>query len=188
MIHYSIYNWVTGSSVQETGKDQHFELTKALIECKMKEGSSMSEHIVKLAGYVDRLASLELRIRPTLCTYIVLASLPPSYDGFIMNYNMNGKEKSVNELFAMLKTTKAGMQKNKEVLMVNKTTSFKKKGKSKKKSTGAGKTVSQKKNKGGASKETECFYCKQKGHWKRNNKKYLADKKNGSSGKGIIII
>ena len=77
---------------------------------------------------------------------------------------MNGMEKSANELFAMLKTMEAGMKKNKEVLMVNKTTSFKKKGKSKKKSTGAGKTVSQKKNKGGTTKETECFYCKQKGH------------------------
>jgi hypothetical protein len=81
-----------------------------------------------------------------------------------MNYNMNGMEKSANELFAMLKTAEAGMQKNKKLLMVNKTTSFKKKGKSKKKSTSDGKTVSQKKNKGGATKETECFYCKQKGH------------------------
>ena len=58
----------------------------------------------------------------------MLASLLPSYDGFIMNYNMNGMEKSANELFAMLKTTEAGMQKNKIVLMVNKTTSLKKKG------------------------------------------------------------
>ena len=68
--------------------------------------------------------------------------------------------------------------------LVNKTASFKKKGKSKKKkSTEAGKTKSEKEKKGGASKEAECFYCKQKGNWKPNCKKYLADKKNGSSGK-----
>ena len=106
-----------------------------------------------------------------------------------MNYNMNGMDKSAHELFAMLKTAEDGMQKNKTMLMVNKTTSFKKKGKSKKKkSTEAGKTESQKKNKGGATKESECFYYKQKGQWKRNCKKYLAAKKNGSSGKGIIVI
>jgi hypothetical protein len=87
-----------------------------------------------------------------------------------MNYNMNGMEKSANELFAMLKTTEVGMQKNKEVLMVNKTISFMKV-KSTKKSVGADKTVPQKKNKGGATKDIECFYCKQKGHWKRNCKK-----------------
>ena len=122
----------------------------------------MSEHIV-LVGYVDRMASLEFGIPPTLGTNIVLASLPPSpsYDGFIMNYNMNGMDKSANELFSMLKTTEAGMQKNKTVVIVNKTASFKNKGKSKKKkSTEAGKTESQKRNKGRATIETESAYCK----------------------------
>ncbi|XP_020190061.1 uncharacterized protein [Aegilops tauschii subsp. strangulata] len=97
-------------------------------------------------------------------------------------------EKSANELFAMIKTAEVGMNKNKEVLMVNNTTSFKKKGKSKKISTGAGKTVYHKKNKDRATKETECFYYKQKGRSKRDCKKYLADKKNGSSGKGTTEI
>ena len=106
-----------------------------------------------------------------------------------MNYNMNGMEKSANNLFVMLNSAESGMQKNKTVLMVNKTTGFKKKGKSKKKkSTEAGKTESQKKNKGRASKETKCFYCKQKAQWKHNCKKYLADNKNDSSDKGIVVI
>ena len=49
------------------------------------------------------------------------------------------------------------------------------------------------KNTGGELKssaaESECFYCKEKGHWKRNCKKYLASKKDGSktSGLGITI-
>ena len=33
--------------------------------------------------------------------------------------------------------------------------------------------------------ETECFYCKGTGHWKRNCHKYLADKKDGKVNKGI---
>ena len=36
--------------------------------------------------------------------------------------------------------------------------------------------------------ETECFYCKQTGHWKRNCPKYLADKKDGKVNKGIFDI
>jgi hypothetical protein len=67
---------------QKQARTERFELTKALIECKMKEGSSISEHIVKLAGYVDRLASLEFGIPPTLGIYIVLASLPPILQWF----------------------------------------------------------------------------------------------------------
>ena len=58
--------------------------------------------------------------------------------------------------------------------MVNKTTSFKKKGKGKPKS--------------GPKPETECFYCKQTGHWKQNCPKYLADKKDGKVNKGICDI
>ena len=36
--------------------------------------------------------------------------------------------------------------------------------------------------------ETECFYCKGNGHWKRNCPKYLADKKDGKVNKSIYDI
>ena len=36
--------------------------------------------------------------------------------------------------------------------------------------------------------ETECFYCKGNGHWKRNCPKCLADKKDGKVNKGIFDI
>ena len=39
----------------------------------------------------------------------------------------------------------------------------------------------------GPKPETECFYCKGTGHWKRNCPKYLADKKDGKV-KGIFDI
>ena len=61
---------------KKQARTERFELTKGFIECNMKEGSSMREHIVKLVGYVDRLASLEFGIPPTLGIDIVLASLP----------------------------------------------------------------------------------------------------------------
>ena len=62
----------------------------------------------------------------------VLQSLPPSYKGFMMNYNMQGMEKTIPELFAMLKAAEVEIKREHQVLMVNKTTSFKKKGKGKK--------------------------------------------------------
>ena len=49
-----------------------------------------------------------------------------------MNYNMQGMEKIILELFAMLKAAEVEIKKEHQVLMVNKTTSFKKKGKGKK--------------------------------------------------------
>ena len=74
--------------------------------------------------------------------------------------------------------------------MVNKTTSFKKKGKGKKgnfKKNGKQVAAQVKKLKSGPKPETECFYCKGTGHWKRNCPKYLADKKDGKV-KGIFYI
>ena len=84
---------------------------------------------------------------------------------------MQGMTKVIPELFAMLKSTKVEIKKEHQVLMVNKTTSFKKMGKGKKgnfKKNGKQVSAEVKKPKFGPKPETECFYCKQTGHWKRN--------------------
>ena len=49
----------------------------------------------------------------------------------MMNYNMQGMTKTIPKLFAMLKSAKVDVKKEHQMLMVNKTTSFKKKGKGK---------------------------------------------------------
>ena len=74
--------------------------------------------------------------------------------------------------------------------MVNKTTSFKKKGKGKKgnfKKTDKQVVTPGKKPKVGPKHKIECFYYKGTGHWKRNCPKYLADKKDGKV-KGLFDI
>ena len=87
----------------------------------------------------------------------------------------------------MLKSAEVEIKKEHQVLMVNKTTKFKK-GKGKKNFKKNNKQVTQeKKPKSGPKPKTECFYCKQTGHWKRNCPKYLAEKKNGKV-KGIFDI
>ena len=86
-----------------------------------------------------------------------------------MNYNMQGK--MIPELFVVLKAIKVEIKKEHQVLMLNKTTSFKKKGKGKKgnfKKNGKNVAAQEKKPKSGPKPETECFYCKGTGHWKRN--------------------
>ena len=96
----------------------------------------------------------------------VLQSLPPSYKGFVMNYNMQGMEKMIHELFAMLKAAEIDIKKEHKVLMVNKTSSFKK-GKGKKgnfKKNGKEVAAPMKKPKAGPKLETECIYCKGYGH------------------------
>ena len=52
-----------------------------------------------------------------------------------MNYNMQGMDKTIPELFAMLKAAEVEIKKEHQVLMVNKTTSFKKKAKRRRRGT-----------------------------------------------------
>src|SRR4051812_37492124 len=89
-----------------------------------------------------------------------------------------------------MKAAEVDIKKDNHVLMVNKPPSFNKgKGAKKPFKKGNGKRVvpAEKKLKSGPKPDIECFYCKDKGHWKRNCPKYLADKKAGTI-KGIFDI
>ena len=44
---------------KETAKSERYDIMKALMDCKMAEGSSVGEHVVKMIGYSERLKALE---------------------------------------------------------------------------------------------------------------------------------
>ena len=45
---------------KETAKSERYDIMKALMDCKMAEGSSVGEHVVKMIGYSERLKALEI--------------------------------------------------------------------------------------------------------------------------------
>ena len=114
---------------EKNARIERYETSDKFYACKMEENGSVSEHILKMSGYYNHLAELGVVLPPEAITDRVLQSLPPSYKSFVLNYNMQGMNKSVAELFAMLKVAESEIQKEHQVLMVNKTTSFKKNGK-----------------------------------------------------------
>ena len=84
-----------------------------------------------------------------------------------MNYNMQGMTKMIPELFAMLKSAVVEIKKEHEVLMLNETSSLKKKGKGKRenfKKNGKQVATPMKKPKDGPKPKIECLYCKGNGH------------------------
>ncbi|XP_010227146.2 uncharacterized protein LOC104581371, partial [Brachypodium distachyon] len=182
--HHSAYAMIgeLNTLFQTQARAERYDASERFFNCKMEENSSVSEHVLRMSGYADRLRQLGIEIPNELGIDRVLQSLPPSYKSFVVNYNMQGMDRTLPQLLAMLKTAEVEIKKEHQVLMVNKTTSFKKakgkKGNFKK----GGKTVATpaKKPKSGPKPDTECFYCKGTGHWKRNCPKYLADKKAGN--------
>ncbi|XP_071681950.1 uncharacterized protein [Lolium perenne] len=172
---------------------ESYEASKHFFGYMMEEGSSVSEHMLAMSGHAKKLSDLGIVIPNKLGIHRVLQSLPPSYKNFVMNYNMQNMNKELPELFSMLKSAEVEIQKEHQVLMVNKTTSFKKQGKPKKGNFKKGSkkvAAPPEKPKAGPKPDTECYYCKEKGHWKRNCPKYMADLKSGlvKKKKGIFDI
>ena len=150
---------------QTHARVERYEASEKFFNYKMEENSSVSEHVLKMSGYADRLNQLGIVIPNQLGIDRVLQSLPPSYKSFVMNYNMQGMQKTLPELFAMLKAAEVEIKKEHQVLMVNKTTSFKKKGKKGNfKKDGKKVAAPTKKPKADPKTDTECFYCKESGH------------------------
>ena len=92
----------------------------------MEENGSVSEHILRMSGYYNHLSQLGVNLPDDCVIDRILQSLPPSYKSLVMNYNMQGMNKTIPELFAMLKAAEVEIKKEHQVLMVNKTTSSKK--------------------------------------------------------------
>ena len=117
---------------------------------------------------------------------------PSSFTHFVQNYHMMKWDKSLEELQGMLKTYETDSKKHKPQAQVLAVTdkkidkNKKKKGNKKRKDKkGNGKFSDEGSDKSKTHPDSECFYCKSKGHWKRNCRKYLQDKKSGASTSGI---
>ncbi|KAL0292754.1 UNVERIFIED_CONTAM: hypothetical protein Sradi_6976100 [Sesamum radiatum] len=84
--------------------DRHirYAATKVFFGTKMTEGSSVREHGIKMLSLVEKLEDLQAGLDNDTYIDMILQLLPPSYDPFVVNYNMNGLEKSINELINML--------------------------------------------------------------------------------------
>ncbi|KAK4382201.1 Retrovirus-related Pol polyprotein from transposon RE2 [Sesamum angolense] len=170
---------------------------------RMKEGP-LYEHGVKMLPLVERLEDLKAGLENDTYIDVILQSLPPSYDPFIVNFNMNGLEKSINELINMLVQYEATIKKYAPSVLIGEASTSKEKGKragrwKRKKGKAKAKTVvvakdaksapvapvgiGKGKKRMGTQQQSRAsdisFYCREKGHWKRD---YL----NLSSDQGVL--
>ena len=95
---------------QENARVERYEVSNKFYSSKMEENSSFSEHILKMSGYHNHLTQLGVDLRVDSVIDRVLQSLPPSYKGFV-NYNMQGMNKTIPELFGMLKAPEVEIKK-----------------------------------------------------------------------------
>ncbi|KAK8600691.1 hypothetical protein V6N12_050543 [Hibiscus sabdariffa] len=159
-------------------RQERYETSKAIFQCKMIEGFPVGAHVIKMMGYIQTLEKLGFPLKNELATGVILQSLPDSFKSFVLNFNMNEINKTLAQLLGMLRTAEGDMKKSgsKSILMVRKD-----KGKKMAKPNGIGKTKPKGKNalkpKRGICKEGKCFHCDKSGHWKRICLVYLEEVK-----------
>ncbi|KAL0455259.1 UNVERIFIED_CONTAM: hypothetical protein Slati_0865100 [Sesamum latifolium] len=134
--------------------DRHvrYAATKAFFGTKMAEGSSV-KHGVKMLSLVEKLEDLKVGLENITYIDVILQSLPLSYDPFIINYNMNGLEKSIHELINMVVQYEAKTHKSEPAVLVGEASTSKAKGKGArhwKRKKGKGTTVTATVSTGGA--------------------------------------
>ncbi|KAL0437858.1 UNVERIFIED_CONTAM: hypothetical protein Sradi_0493700 [Sesamum radiatum] len=95
----------------------------------MTEGSSMQSHEVKMLSLVEKLEGLKVGLNNDTYIDVILQSLPPSYDPFTVNYNMNGLEKFIHGLINMLVQYVATTHKSEPAVLVGEASTSKAKGK-----------------------------------------------------------
>ncbi|KAJ4744212.1 Transposon Ty1-GR1 Gag-Pol polyprotein [Rhynchospora pubera] len=202
---YGVFEMITRlkNMFQTKARTERARLIKAVANTRLAEGHEVGPHVMKMAGLFRQLEKLDTPFPTGAIQDFILNSLPPSFTGFVVNYRMNGMDKSMDDLQNMLVETEDSLKKEKgpkDVLAVSdKSKKIKKRGRKSKKGKGPvtpqgptkGAPVGSKKKKNPATPETVCYYCSNKGHWRRNCPKYLADKKAGTvqpSSSGIFVI
>ncbi|KAL4280671.1 hypothetical protein GQ457_03G019500 [Hibiscus cannabinus] len=90
-------------------RQERYETSNALFQCKMSEGSPVGAHVIKMMGYIQMLEKLGFALNDELAIDVVLQSLPDSFSQFILNFNMNETEKTLPQLQGMLRTAEECM-------------------------------------------------------------------------------
>ena len=97
---------------QANARIERYEVSNKFYSCKMDENSSVGKHILKMSGYINHLIQLRVNLPDDSIIDRILQSLPPGYKSFVMDYNMQGMDKTIPKLFVMRKLTKVEIEKN----------------------------------------------------------------------------
>ncbi|XP_075475240.1 uncharacterized protein LOC142505983 [Primulina tabacum] len=86
-------------------------IVKELMTTRLRDETFVHEHGVRIIGLIEKLVGLDVVISTELVIDIILMSLLASFDGFVVNFNMNKLETTLEELVNMLTTYETTMKK-----------------------------------------------------------------------------
>ncbi|KAK4388203.1 hypothetical protein Sango_2426900 [Sesamum angolense] len=102
---------------------------KVFFGTKMIERPSVQEHGVKMLSLVEKLKDLKADLEKETYIDVILQSLFPSFDLFIVNYNMNGLDKDLHELINILVQYEATIKESASSVLIGDASTSEAKGK-----------------------------------------------------------
>ena len=158
---------------------EKFKLTQALLASKHEEGKSVCVHVLEMMSHIDRLRMLGVEISGKLAIDWVLQSLPESYSEFVREYYMMDHDVTLIDLTYLLIAAESAMiwhagqanlsgESNSQTSMDIENDDI-----------GDPEKVNSEIVPCVIPKESICFYCQEKGHWRRSCPIYLRDLRDG---------
>ncbi|KAK8680811.1 hypothetical protein V6N13_109749 [Hibiscus sabdariffa] len=68
-------------------RQERYETSKSLFQCKMTEGTPVGAHVIKMMGYVQTLEKLGFSLKNEMAIDLILQSLPGNFKPFVLNFN-----------------------------------------------------------------------------------------------------
>jgi hypothetical protein len=149
-------------------------MMRSLLNTKIADGTPIKEHCLSMIAMLNSLEILGAEIDGESQVDIILQSLPDSYNQFRLNVTMNKQDFTLSELMNELIVAESILKTKVSVNMAQALSSKPKgkKKKKKKKQVKQGKVFVKrfkKAEKGTKGKHgSNCYFCDQPGHWKRN--------------------
>ena len=162
-----------------------YDLVDTLHSCKQAPGEFVSDHVLKMKGYMDQLHILGKPYDNDMSINLINRSLNKDFSDFVRNFNMHCVGKTIADLHALLIDYEKGLKEKAltpQVLTIQKGRVSKPKPQANKRANGKGKqdkgkqqvvtyqkpksNPPQKKN--NSQKDQACHHCNTLGHWKRN--------------------
>ncbi|GLT79406.1 hypothetical protein SLA2020_508960 [Shorea laevis] len=69
----------------ERARQERYEISSALYSCNITKRSIVAPHVLKMRGYIKRLANLGFIMDNELAIDLILSSLSPSFSNSIVN-------------------------------------------------------------------------------------------------------
>ena len=102
----------------EQARTKRFKVSKLLFGSKMKEGTSLVRHALKMYEHIKRLNQLGYSMDCELSVDLIMASLPDSFAQFVLDYRMNYIVSTIPELINLLKTAMSSLRNETKHVMI----------------------------------------------------------------------